>query len=100
MRCVCKWVETGTVAIVGFHTVPVRPLTAPFPPQDAATTRVRNRAYSVEKVPLKCGACPDSIVPLSGDKLMMGERTVMQEALFYSFRIEDHVPTDRQGVAR
>jgi len=26
--------------------------------------------------------------------LMMGERTVMQEALFYSFRIEDHVPAD------
>jgi transposase len=26
--------------------------------------------------------------------LMMGERTVMQEALFYSFRIEDHVPGD------
>lgn len=25
---------------------------------------------------------------------MMGERTVMQEALFYSFRIEDHVPND------
>jgi transposase len=25
---------------------------------------------------------------------MMGERTVMQEALFYSFRIEDHVPAD------
>ena len=25
---------------------------------------------------------------------MMGERTVMQEALFYSFRIEDHVPED------
>jgi transposase len=25
---------------------------------------------------------------------MMGERTVMQEALFYSFRIEDHVPPD------
>ena len=25
---------------------------------------------------------------------MMGERTVMQEALFYSFRIEDHVPGD------
>ena len=24
----------------------------------------------------------------------MGERTVMQEALFYSFRIEDHVPND------
>ena len=24
---------------------------------------------------------------------MMGERTVMQEALFYSFSIEDHVPT-------
>ena len=31
---------------------------------------------------------------------MMGERTVMQEALFYSFSIEDRVPTDRQGVAR
>jgi len=26
--------------------------------------------------------------------LMMGERTVMREALFYSFSIEDHVPTD------
>jgi len=25
---------------------------------------------------------------------MMGERTVMQEALFYSFRIEEHVPGD------
>ena len=25
---------------------------------------------------------------------MMGERTVMQEELFYSFRIEDHVPQD------
>lgn len=25
---------------------------------------------------------------------MMGERTVMQERLFYSFRIEDHVPED------
>lgn len=25
---------------------------------------------------------------------MMGERTVMQETLFYSFRIEDHVPDD------
>src|SRR5690554_4112626 len=25
---------------------------------------------------------------------MMGERTVMQEALFYSFRIEDHAPGD------
>ena len=25
---------------------------------------------------------------------MMGERTVMQEALFYSFSIETHVPAD------
>lgn len=25
---------------------------------------------------------------------MMGERAVMQEALFYSFRLEDHVPAD------
>ena len=25
---------------------------------------------------------------------MMGERTVAQEALFYSFNIERHVPTD------
>jgi transposase len=25
---------------------------------------------------------------------MMGERTVMQEALFYSFRLDDHVPAD------
>jgi len=25
---------------------------------------------------------------------MMGERTVMQEALFYSFSLEDHVPRD------
>ena len=27
--------------------------------------------------------------------LIMGERTVMQEPLFYSFRFEDHVPPDR-----
>ena len=26
---------------------------------------------------------------------MMGERTVSQEALFYSFSIEEHVPADR-----
>ena len=25
---------------------------------------------------------------------MMGERTVMQEALFYSFSFEQHVPAD------
>ena len=25
---------------------------------------------------------------------MMGERTVMQEALFYAFSLEDHVPRD------
>jgi hypothetical protein len=50
--------------------------------------------YSVEKLPLKCGAAPDSVVSLSGDFMMMGERTVMQEALFYSFSIEDHVPAD------
>jgi hypothetical protein len=25
---------------------------------------------------------------------MMGERTVMQEALFYGFSLEDHVPAD------
>lgn len=27
---------------------------------------------------------------------MMGERTVMQEVLFYSFSLEGHVPMDRQ----
>jgi hypothetical protein len=26
---------------------------------------------------------------------MMGDRTVMQEALFYSFSLEDHVPQSR-----
>jgi transposase len=41
-----------------------------------------------------CGASPDSVFLLSGDLLMMGERTVMQEALFYSFSIENHVPAD------
>ncbi len=25
---------------------------------------------------------------------MMGERTVMQESLFYGFSLEDHVPAD------
>jgi hypothetical protein len=25
---------------------------------------------------------------------MMGERLVMQESLFYAFRLEDHVPSD------
>jgi hypothetical protein len=28
------------------------------------------------------------------DSAMMGERTVMQEALFYEFSIERHVPAD------
>ena len=27
---------------------------------------------------------------------MMGERMVMQESLFYQFRLEDHVPADHQ----
>ena len=31
---------------------------------------------------------------------MMGERTVMQEALFYSFHIEDHVPEDHLDLYR
>ncbi|WP_285840192.1 hypothetical protein [Sphingopyxis alaskensis] len=30
---------------------------------------------------------------------MMGERTVMQEALFYSFSIENHVPADHLLVS-
>jgi transposase len=29
------------------------------------------------------------------DRTMMGERTVMQEALFYEFSIDRHVPADR-----
>jgi hypothetical protein len=28
------------------------------------------------------------------DRAMMGERLVMQESLFYAFRLEDHVPCD------
>ena len=28
------------------------------------------------------------------DRTMMGERLVMQESLFYEFRLEDHVPCD------
>ena len=31
---------------------------------------------------------------------MMGERTVMQEALFYSFSFEDHVPADHARPSR
>jgi hypothetical protein len=49
---------------------------------------------SVEKLLLKHGAAADSVTSLSGDFLMMGERTAMQEALFFSFSIEDHVPAD------
>ena len=30
----------------------------------------------------------------NGDVMMMGERTVAQEALFYSFNLERHVPAD------
>jgi hypothetical protein len=29
-----------------------------------------------------------------GDVAMMGERTAMQEALFYQFSLERHVPAD------
>jgi hypothetical protein len=28
------------------------------------------------------------------DRTLMGERLVMQESLFYEFRLEDHVPSD------
>jgi hypothetical protein len=28
------------------------------------------------------------------DRAMMGERFVMQESLFYEFRLEDYVPSD------
>jgi hypothetical protein len=51
-------------------------------------------SHCVEKLPLRRGWHSDSVTPLSGDLLMMGERTMMQEALFYSFSIEDHVPAD------
>ena len=37
----------------------------------------------------------DSLRPSElGNAAMMGERTVQQEALFYGFRLEDHVPVD------
>jgi hypothetical protein len=29
-----------------------------------------------------------------GNRAMMGERLVMQDSLFYEFRLEDHVPSD------
>jgi len=50
-------------------------------------------------IPLENSACGRAEVLIqsqraSGEMLMMRERTVMQEALFYGFRIEDHVPTD------
>ncbi|WP_335309376.1 hypothetical protein [Sphingomonas phyllosphaerae] len=32
---------------------------------------------------------------VSGDGPMIGERMVAQEALFYSFNLERHVPADR-----
>jgi hypothetical protein len=35
---------------------------------------------------------PDPLCLSLGDRLMMGARTVVQEALFYSFSLEDHVP--------
>jgi hypothetical protein len=31
---------------------------------------------------------------------MMGKRTVMQEALFYEFSIDRHVPADQRSAAR
>jgi transposase len=51
-------------------------------------------ADSVEKLP--CGAAADLIhfIDDTGDESMMGERMVMQEALFYNFSLEQHVPTD------
>jgi hypothetical protein len=30
---------------------------------------------------------------------MIGERTVMQEALFHAFSLERHVPSDQMGLA-
>jgi hypothetical protein len=36
----------------------------------------------------------DSLLLGAGDSAMMGERRVMQEALFYGFSLERHVPSD------
>jgi transposase len=36
----------------------------------------------------------DSLLLVRGDSAMMGERRVMQEALFYGFSLERHVPDD------
>jgi hypothetical protein len=43
---------------------------------------------------LKWGFGPDSVLLLMEGWAMMGERQVRQEALFYGFSLEDHVPSD------
>jgi transposase len=43
---------------------------------------------------LKQGFGPDSVLLLMEGWAMMGERQVRQEALFYGFSLEDHVPSD------
>jgi hypothetical protein len=40
------------------------------------------------------GLCPDSVLLLMEGWVMMSERQVRQEALFYGFSLEDHVPSD------
>jgi transposase len=57
--------------------------------------RVRARADCVEKGRL--ASVTSELIHFFGDVgdgPMMGERTVMQEALFYGFSLEQHVPTD------
>jgi hypothetical protein len=94
-----------------------RPLSRPFPPFDqlplsAQLRRPRTRplrplhvdsrrsfkrlkcANCVEKLRLIEAPVADSLLLVRGDSAMMGERRVMQEALFYGFSLERHVPDD------
>jgi hypothetical protein len=49
-------------------------------------------AHCVEKPRLIDAPVVDSLCLGAGDSAMMGERRVMQEALFYGFSLERHVP--------
>jgi hypothetical protein len=43
---------------------------------------------------LKSSQRSDSVLLVVKGRAMMGERTVMREALLYSFSLEQHVPAD------
>jgi hypothetical protein len=81
----------------GFGTLLPRQLVARFPPKRGVQRRGLLRPLDVncvEKLRLIEAPVADSLLLGGGDSADDGRAAVMQEALFYGFSLERHVPDD------